>query len=175
MSSALDTSTASNSNKSACAIPLSRIKTIMKSSPEITHINQDTLQCVAKATVRRLPYLSGRSARHRAAFVYSKELFIQTLTKESYKKPMANKELNYENLASLVSKDDRFQFLSGRCPGPSLTPLYFAIREKTWNNRIGVESTLPFYFFLPFELRERFVSVLSLFFLCLSLLVYQLC
>jgi hypothetical protein len=41
---------ASNS-KSVTLIPMSRIRTIMKSSPEITNINQDTLFSVCKATV----------------------------------------------------------------------------------------------------------------------------
>ena len=33
-------------------IPMNRVKTIMKSSPEITNINPDTLFLVCKATVR---------------------------------------------------------------------------------------------------------------------------
>ncbi len=33
-------------------VPMSRVKTIMKSSPEISIINQDTLYLVCKATVR---------------------------------------------------------------------------------------------------------------------------
>ena len=33
-------------------IPMTRVKTIMKSSPEITNINPDTLFLVCKATVK---------------------------------------------------------------------------------------------------------------------------
>ena len=38
-------------NRGAPLIPMNRIRTIMKSSPEITNINQDTLYSVCKATV----------------------------------------------------------------------------------------------------------------------------
>ena len=40
-----------SSNRGVPLIPMSRIRTIMKSSPEITNINQDTLYSVCKATV----------------------------------------------------------------------------------------------------------------------------
>ena len=42
----------------ACQLPLTRIKTIMKSSPEISNISQESLTLIAKATVgliQRLP------------------------------------------------------------------------------------------------------------------------
>jgi chromatin accessibility complex protein 1 len=74
-------------------IPLQRIKTIMKSSPEITQINSNVLYLVGKAT----------------------ELFIEEFTKNSFKQQKNVKnELNYENIATLVTEDDRFQFLSGK-------------------------------------------------------------
>ena len=38
-------------NKGAPLIPMNRIRTIMKSSPEISNINQETLYSVCKATV----------------------------------------------------------------------------------------------------------------------------
>ena len=38
-------------NKGAPLIPMNRIRTIMKSAPEITNINQETLYSVCKATV----------------------------------------------------------------------------------------------------------------------------
>lgn len=48
-SNTLDTSKSGSSKQTL--IPLNRIRTIMKSSPEITNINQDTLYSVCKATV----------------------------------------------------------------------------------------------------------------------------
>ena len=42
-------------------------------------------------------------------------MFIQTVTREAFKKANSKEsELSYENLANLVSKDERFQFLSGK-------------------------------------------------------------
>ena len=37
-------------------VPMSRVKTIMKSSPEVTNINSETLYIVCKATVIILLY-----------------------------------------------------------------------------------------------------------------------
>lgn len=37
-------------------LPLSRIKTIMKSSPEMSHAGQESIFMVAKATVRETLY-----------------------------------------------------------------------------------------------------------------------
>jgi hypothetical protein len=42
---------AKNPSQFPTLIPMSRIKTIMKSSPEITTINNETLYVVCKATV----------------------------------------------------------------------------------------------------------------------------
>ena len=41
-----------HNNQHQTMIPMSRVRTIMKSSPEITNINQDTLYLVCKATVK---------------------------------------------------------------------------------------------------------------------------
>lgn len=51
-----NTSSSKNDSKASAnsiqtIIPMARVKTIMKSSPEITTINQDTLYLVCKATV----------------------------------------------------------------------------------------------------------------------------
>ena len=42
-----------------------------------------------------------------------KELFVQTFAKEAYKRSNKDLNLDYDKLANLVAKDDRFQFLSG--------------------------------------------------------------
>lgn len=75
-------------------IPMTRVRTIMKSSPEITTINQDTLFIVCKAT----------------------ELFIRKFCMDAYKDSNKSSELDYKKLADLVSKDDKFQFLSEIVP-----------------------------------------------------------
>lgn len=83
-----------NFSSSQALIPMTRVRTIMKSSPEITNISQDTLYIVCKAT----------------------ELFIQTFAKEAYKNSNKSTELDYKKLADLVTKDDKFQFLSEIVP-----------------------------------------------------------
>ena len=44
------------------SLPLSRIRVIMKSSPEVSSINQEALMLTAKATVRRGQYGEKRGA-----------------------------------------------------------------------------------------------------------------
>ena len=47
------------------SLPLSRIRVIMKSSPEVSSINQEALVLTAKATVRRAARGGVRSVRRR--------------------------------------------------------------------------------------------------------------
>lgn len=73
-------------------VPMSRVKTIMKSSPEITTINNDTLFVVCKAT----------------------ELFMRTLAIESFKTSGSkDSDLDYSKIATLVSNDEKYEFLAG--------------------------------------------------------------
>ena len=107
-----------SSNRGVPLIPMSRIRTIMKSSPEITNINQDTLYSVCKATVciNQNNYLNLASLFLSISLssTFIQELFIQMVTKEAFKKTNNKElELNYDNLANLVTKEERFQFLSG--------------------------------------------------------------
>ena len=48
-----DSKLSAPANNIQTIVPMSRIKTIMKSSPEITQINQDTLYAVTLATVNK--------------------------------------------------------------------------------------------------------------------------
>ncbi|RNA03386.1 chromatin accessibility complex 1 [Brachionus plicatilis] len=75
-------------------VPMTRVRTIMKSSPEITQINQDILFVVAKAT----------------------ELFINQFCREAFKNCSKANEMDYKKLADLVANEEKFEFLSEIVP-----------------------------------------------------------
>ncbi|XP_058797874.1 chromatin accessibility complex 16kD protein [Phymastichus coffea] len=70
-------------------LPISRVKTIMKSSPQVEAIGQDCLFLVAKAT----------------------ELFIHYLSEEAHKKSNKANSLDYKHLAEVVQTTDTLEFL----------------------------------------------------------------
>ncbi|XP_069477783.1 chromatin accessibility complex protein 1 [Ambystoma mexicanum] len=78
------------------SLPLSRIRVIMKSSPDVSNINQDALLLTAKAT----------------------ELFVQYLATYSYKHGTGKqkKELTYDDLSNTADESDVFQFLADILP-----------------------------------------------------------
>ncbi|XP_055919225.1 chromatin accessibility complex 16kD protein [Eupeodes corollae] len=71
------------------SFPLSRVRTIMKSSVDTGNISNEVLFVVEK----------------------SAELFIQKLAKSAYKNCKQGNTLQYEHLSSYVSKDDSLEFL----------------------------------------------------------------
>ncbi|XP_064010431.1 chromatin accessibility complex protein 1 isoform X1 [Pogoniulus pusillus] len=74
------------------SLPLSRIRVIMKSSPEVSSINQDALFLTAKAT----------------------ELFVQYLATYSYKHGRGKEKnaLTYSDLSHTAEECETFQFLA---------------------------------------------------------------
>uniref|UniRef100_A0A8V0XVG9 Chromatin accessibility complex protein 1 n=1 Tax=Gallus gallus TaxID=9031 RepID=A0A8V0XVG9_CHICK len=78
------------------SLPLSRIRVIMKSSPEVSSINQDALFLTAKAT----------------------ELFVQYLASYSYKHGRGKEKnaLTYSDLSHTAEECETFQFLAGISP-----------------------------------------------------------
>ncbi|MEJ1271658.1 chromatin accessibility complex 1 [Cricetulus griseus] len=78
------------------SLPLSRIRVIMKSSPEVSSINQEALVLTAKAT----------------------ELFVQYLATCSYRhgSGKTKKALTYSDLASTAEDSETLQFLSDILP-----------------------------------------------------------
>ncbi|KAK6618230.1 hypothetical protein RUM44_002681 [Polyplax serrata] len=74
-------------------LPISRVKTIMKSSPDVENVSSESIHLVAKAT----------------------ELFIQYLAQESLINSNSAAELRYEDLAEIVDKDQRLEFLRVPC------------------------------------------------------------
>ncbi|XP_076173069.1 chromatin accessibility complex protein 1 isoform X2 [Ptiloglossa arizonensis] len=70
-------------------LPMSRVKTIMKSSPYVDTIGQDGLYLVTKAT----------------------ELFIHYLTEEAHLQSHKGNSLDYKHLAEVVQTNDTLEFL----------------------------------------------------------------
>jgi len=89
---------ADKSGAGTCALPIARIKTIMKSSPDVGNIGQDSLFLIAKAT----------------------ELFVEDFAKLSHKLSEDNKNVEYSILADIVKDDETMQFLSDIIP-PKIT------------------------------------------------------
>lgn len=91
-------------------LPLSRVKLIMKSSSDVSNINQDALFLTAKAT----------------------EMFVQYLAKYSYKNGSGEerKELVYSDLSNTVAESDRFQFLGDILPKKILARDYFKLLKQ---------------------------------------------
>ncbi|KAK0097562.1 hypothetical protein PV326_001069 [Microctonus aethiopoides] len=75
-------------------LPLSRVKTIMKSSPHVESIGQDGLFVVTKAT----------------------EMFIHYLTEEAHKQSRKASSLEYKNLAEVVQTNETLEFLKEIMP-----------------------------------------------------------
>ncbi|XP_054982992.1 chromatin accessibility complex protein 1 [Sorex araneus] len=93
------------------SLPLSRIRVIMKSSPEVSSINQEALVLTAKAT----------------------ELFVQYLATCSYRHGggKEKKALTYSDLSSTAEDSDTFQFLADILPKKILASKYLKmLKEK---------------------------------------------
>ncbi|XP_007425658.1 chromatin accessibility complex protein 1 [Python bivittatus] len=92
------------------SLPLSRIRVIMKSSPEVSSINPDAIFLTAKAT----------------------ELFVQYLATNSYKHGQGkeHKALTYTDLSQTVENSETFQFLADIVPKKILASKYLKMLEK---------------------------------------------
>ncbi|XP_031447122.1 chromatin accessibility complex protein 1 [Phasianus colchicus] len=92
------------------SLPLSRIRVIMKSSPEVSSINQDALFLTAKAT----------------------ELFVQYLASYSYKHGRGKEKnaLTYSDLSHTAEECETFQFLADILPKKILASKYLKMLEK---------------------------------------------
>ncbi|XP_038052196.1 chromatin accessibility complex protein 1-like [Patiria miniata] len=89
-------------------LPVARIRTIMKSSPDITVIGQESLFLITKAT----------------------ELFVQHIAQESHSRSQNKNSLVYGNLAQVVDDDIAFQFLADVLPKKVLARDYLQSLEN---------------------------------------------
>ncbi|XP_075067310.1 chromatin accessibility complex protein 1 [Mixophyes fleayi] len=92
------------------SLPLSRVKVIMRSSPDVSSINQDALILTTKAT----------------------ELFVKYLASYSYKHGTGKETntLTYDDLSNTVEESETFQFLSDILPKKILGSEYLKMLEK---------------------------------------------
>ncbi|KAL0268670.1 UNVERIFIED_CONTAM: hypothetical protein PYX00_010514 [Menopon gallinae] len=81
---------ATNTNKHV-QLPISRVKTIMKSSPDVENVSSESIHLVAKAA----------------------ELFIQYLAQKSLMYSDNKSNLQYKDVAIIVDQDQELEFLRG--------------------------------------------------------------
>ncbi|KAM9626996.1 chromatin accessibility complex protein 1 [Trichechus inunguis] len=92
------------------SLPLSRIRVIMKSSPEVSSINQEALVLTAKAT----------------------EFFVQYLATYSYKHGSGKEKraLTYSDLSNTAEESETFHFLSDILPKKILASKYLKMLKE---------------------------------------------
>lgn len=95
-------------NDGTLILPLARIKTIMKSSPDVENISSDALYHVTKAT----------------------ELFVEHLIQEIYSHHPKASELNYAGLADVVQTQDSLEFLKEMVPRKITVKEFYRLMEK---------------------------------------------
>ncbi|KAK2498244.1 hypothetical protein MC885_014862 [Smutsia gigantea] len=102
------------------SLPLSRIRVIMKSSPEVSSINQEALVLTAKAT----------------------ELFVQYLATYSYRHGSGKekKALAYSDLSNTAEESETFQFLADILPKKILASKYLKTLKREEDENDNGES-----------------------------------
>ncbi|NP_001013311.1 chromatin accessibility complex protein 1 [Danio rerio] len=97
-------------NSRTISLPISRVRLIMKSSPDVSCINQDALFLTTKAT----------------------ELFVQHLALSSYENGPSKdtNTLSYSDLADTVEETETFQFLTDILPKKILARDYLKTLEE---------------------------------------------
>jgi len=89
-------------------LPISRIKTIMKSSPEVSAISNESLFLIVKAT----------------------ELFVQDIARQTLKESGSKRSVDYNCLAEIVDKQETLQFLQDIIPKKIRYRDYLAMVES---------------------------------------------
>ncbi|XP_040075680.1 chromatin accessibility complex protein 1 isoform X2 [Ixodes scapularis] len=89
--------------KTRHGFPVSRIRTIMKSSPEVSCLGQDSVHITTKAS----------------------EQFVALLVREAFKHSKDKKTVQYSDLAAVVDSQDRLDFLNVVWVSANSTPCCF--------------------------------------------------
>ncbi|CAL8293599.1 unnamed protein product [Merluccius merluccius] len=107
---AADKDSAAPANNKTISLPISRVRLIMKSSPDVSSINQDALFLTTKAT----------------------ELFVQYLAVSSFNNGSGKESnsLSYSDLASAAEETDTFHFLTDILPKKILAGDYLKTLEQ---------------------------------------------
>ncbi|XP_068584681.1 chromatin accessibility complex protein 1 [Cebidichthys violaceus] len=100
----------SSTNKKNISLPISRVRLIMKSSPDVSSINQDALFLTTKAT----------------------ELFVQHLAVASFNNGPGKEtnSLSYTDLANTAEEMETFHFLTDILPKKILARDYLQSLEQ---------------------------------------------
>lgn len=98
------------SSKKSVSLPISRVRLIMKSSPDVSSINQEALFLTTKAT----------------------ELFVQHLARSSFSSGSGKdtNSLSYSDLANTAEETDTFHFLTDILPKKILARDYLRSLEQ---------------------------------------------
>merc|ERR1711976_161737 len=94
--------------KGAGNLPLARVKTIMKSSPEVENVNQESLFLVARAT----------------------EFFIMYLSKLGQRNGDDQNSVSYADLAAIVQRKQSMEFLHDIVPQKIKYSEYLKMMEE---------------------------------------------
>ncbi|XP_051246355.1 chromatin accessibility complex protein 1 [Dicentrarchus labrax] len=99
-----------SANKKTISLPISRVRLIMKSSPDVSSINQDALFLTTKAT----------------------ELFVQHLAVSSFNSGSGKESnsLSYSDLAHTAEEIETFHFLTDILPKKILAQDYLKSLEQ---------------------------------------------
>lgn len=101
-------------------MPVARVKTIMKSSPDQPLFSQDSVFLITKAT----------------------ELFINYLTVAAHKKESDSKQLTYKGLSKVVEDDETLQFLGDIVPPKVLVKDFLeSLKKKSRMSPVDVGSS----------------------------------
>lgn len=111
-SSAPNTPAAGASRRELNALPPARVKTIMKSSPDVETVSQESLFLITRAT----------------------ELFIMYLAKLASRNGGEDTSVTYSDLAAVVQRKDSMEFLHDIVPKKITFGEYQKIMEKEKNS-----------------------------------------
>ncbi|XP_058300516.1 chromatin accessibility complex protein 1 isoform X1 [Hylobates moloch] len=128
------------------SLPLSRIRVIMKSSPEVSSINQEALVLTAKATAESCLVAQARVLQPPTStsqvqaillpqppnWLGLQELFVQCLATYSYRHGSGKekKVLTYSDLANTAQESETFQFLADILPKKILASKYLKMLKE---------------------------------------------
>ncbi|CAD5114448.1 DgyrCDS3578 [Dimorphilus gyrociliatus] len=111
-------------NLGVSLFPLSRIRLIMKSSPDVSSISSDSLFLIGKAT----------------------ELFVEHLVEETYTNCPDKQKINYNDFADVVNKNEQLEsFLLGliiyynMCYGISTLIVFLSVHNRCNTEKIKVQ------------------------------------
>jgi len=90
------------------SLPLSKIKMIMKSSPEVTSISQESVNLIARAT----------------------EMFVQHLAVLALRNSNGGSAVDYKDLAEVVNRRDTMEFLHDIIPRKIKAKDYILMLEE---------------------------------------------